>query len=640
MAAWEEAPLVSSAPIGKAAWESAPLVGAASQTPTAAETPALQQKTTDWRENVAAGATALPRAIANIPSKVFDAPWLKSELDILGKNADKNSGAYMAGSLADPAAAAIGSGAFNAASKIPAIGNYLRNIVGGVGSGATIGGLSEDGSAGSGAAIGGGISAALGPLGFVGKKVWDTGRNLVSGAQGQAQNYFADIFGNQAERGKEAARLLRLNSGVSGERPTVGLAAVSGGEVNPAYKALEEGARSRQTMATAFAARDAANEAARATPFRAIMAPGSRVPAKQGMPVNKSMVEAVRGNITKPLYNEAGREIIPVDNQLLTVLGGAEIQPAARRAGVSLDQAIANANATGRTPPAGYTQPKTTPAPEGTPYWAQNPAPAPTVEPGTISINALQRIKNEIDKDISALSGTSDSAGVTKLSQLRTARSQLDGWMRGKSEKWGQAQDAFKDLSVPQNQADVAAVLLKSLQSPSGVERAAAFGNAFRNAPRTLNSAGVPIGEELGQVFSPTQMKWANAVKASTDREGQYAALKAPQTILPEVKNAVDAIKDASPNWLNVGMTAFHKVMAKVGGKMDANSQVIVDSLMLDPPKLAAFIQQATPAERDVISQYIASISKGVPTAAIVSATQQKGNSDQKALAAQLRKQP
>jgi len=596
-------------------------------------------KTTDWRENLAAGSTGLPRAIMNIPSKVFDAPWMKSELDILGKHADKNSGAYMAGSFFDPVATVIGSGAFNAASKIPAIGNYLRNVVGGIGAGAAIGGLSEDGSAGSGAVTGGGIAAALGPIGWAGQKLWNTGRNIMSGAQGQAQNYLADIFGNQAERGKEAARLLRLKSGVMGEHPTVGMASVSGGEVNPAYKALEEGARSRQTMAQAFAARDAANEAARATPFRAIMAPGSRVPAEQGMPVNKSMVEAVRGNITKPIYAEAGKDVIPVDNQLLTVLGGAEIQPAARRAGVSLDQAIANANAAGKPPPVGYTQPKVTSAPEGTPYWAQNPSPSPTVEPGTISINALQRIKNEIDKDISSLLGTSDSAGITKLGQLRTARSQLDGWMRGKSEKWGQAQDTFKDLSVPQNQADVAEVLLKALQSPSGVERSAAFGNAFRNAPRTLNSAGVPIGEELGQVFSPTQMKWANAVKASTEKEGQYAALKAPQSILPEVKNAVDAIKDASPNWLNIGMTAFHKIMAKVGGRMDTQSQVIVDSLMLDPPKLAAFIQAATPAERDVISQYIASIPNGVPTAAITAASQ-RSSERQKALAAQLRKQP
>ena len=560
--------------------------------------------------------------------------------DVAAKISETAKDGNMVGSLLQPDSLLVGGGANTLASKIPVIGNYLRNVVGGAGSGAVIGGLSEDGSAGSGAAVGGGLAASLGPLGWAGQKLWNVGRNITSGAQGQAQNYLADIFGNKAERAKEIARLLRLNSGVMGEQPTVGMAAVSGGEVNPAYKALEEGARTRQTMASEFANRDATNEAARATPFRAIMAPGSRIPAEQGMPVNKSMVEAVRGNITKPLYAEAGNDIIPIDNQLLTVLGGAEIQPAARRAGVSLDQAIANANAAGRTPPPGYTQPKTTPAPEGTPYWAQNPAPTPTVEPGTISINALQRIKNEIDKDISTLSGTSDSAGITKLSQLRTARSQLDGWMRGKSEKWGQSQDTYKDLSVPQNQADVAEVLLKALQSPSGVERSTAFGNAFRNAPRTLNSAGVPIAEELGQVFSPTQMKWANAVKASTDREGQYAALKAPQSILPEVNNAVDAIKDASPNWLSVGITAFHKVMAKVGGKMDAQSQVIIDSLMLDPRKLAAFMQQATPAERDVVSQYIASIPSipnGVPTAAITASTQ-RPNERQKALAEQLRR--
>lgn len=594
-----------------------------SATPAVAATPEpTSEKTTDWRENLAAGATALPRAIANIPSKLFDAPWMKSELDVLGKHADKKSGAYTVGTLLDPASLAIGSGGFQAASKIPALGSYAKNIIGGAGTGAAIGGLSEEGSAASGAGVGAAISAALGPAGYVGKKLWDTGRNLASGTQGQVSNYLAEIFGGSPERAKVAERLLALKSGVTGERPTSGMASVIGGEPIPALKAMEEGARNRPGMSAEFAVRDAANEAARARPFDVIAAIGRRKPAEQGMPINPSKIESVRKGITSPLYNEAGKDIIPVDSQLLATLGGAEVQPAARRAGTSLDQAIANAVSAGKTPPPGYTQPKVTPAPEGTPYWAQNPAPKPTVEPATISINALQRVRTEIDKDISALSGTTDSAGATKLAQLKVARSQVDGWMRNKSPKYAEAQDTFKDLSVPQNQADVAEVLLKALQSPSGVERAAAFGTAFRNAPQTITKAGVPRFEELGQVFSPTQMKWANAVKESVGNEGKYAALKSPQSILPEVKNSIDSIREASPNWLNVAMTTFHKVMAKAGGRLDSQSQSIIDGLMLEPSKLAVFLNKATPSERDMISQYVSSVPKGMPTAAIVSATQ------------------
>lgn len=584
--------------------------------------PAPTPKSTDWRENLAAGATALPRAIANLPSKLLDAPWLKSELDVLGKVADKGSAAYTAGTLLDPAALAIGSGGFQAAQKIPAIGNYLRNVVAGAGTGGAIGALSEDGSAASGAAVGGGLSAVLGPLGYLGKKAWETGRNLVSGSQGQASNYLAELFGGSADRAKVADRLLAMKSGVSGDRPTAGMAAVVGGEPMPVLKALEERARTSPSMAQQFASRDAANEAARALPLEVIAAVGRRKPAAQGMPVNLSRAEATRQNITKPLYSEAGKDILPVDDTLLASLSGAEIQPAAKRAGASLDQATANALAAGRTPPPGYTQPKVTPPPVGTPYWAQNPAPQATVEPATVSINALQRIKNELDKDISSLMGTTDSAGATKLAQLKVARGQINQWMRKGSQKWTDAQDTFKALSIPQNQADVAEVLLKSLQSPAGIERASAFGTAFRNAPQTITKAGVPRFEELGQVFSPTQMKWANAVKESVDREAQYAALKAPQAILPDVKNSLDAIKESSPNWLNATMTAFHKAMAKAGGRLDQQSQTIIDGLMLEPTKLAAFLKKATPAESDMVRQYVASIPSGAPTAAITASTQ------------------
>jgi hypothetical protein len=593
-----------------------------------APAPPTDEKSTDWRENLAAGATAIPRAIANLPSKLLDAPWLKSELDLLGKHADKDSAAYTAGTLLDPAALAIGSGGFQAAQKIPAIGNYLRNVVAGAGTGAAIGGLSEDGTAGSGAAVGAGLSAVLGPLGYLGKKAWDTGRNLASGSQGQASNYLAELFGGSADRAKVADRLLAIKSGVSGDRPTTGMAAVVGGEPMPVLKALEERARTSPSMAKQFASRDTANEAARALPLEVIAAVGRRQPAAQGMPTNLSRVEGTRKNITSPLYAEAGKDILPVDKQLLTTLSGAEIQPAANRAGASLDQATANALAAGRTPPPGYTQPKVTPPPEGTPYWAQNPAPQATVEPATVSVNALQRIKNEIDKDITSLSGTTDSAGATKLAQLKVARGQIDQWMRKGSQKWTDAQDTFKALSIPQNQADVAEVLLRSLQSPAGLERATAFGTAFRNAPQTITKAGVPRFEELGQVFSPTQMKWANAVKESVDREAQYAALKAPQSILPDVKNALDTVKESSPNWLNATMTAFHKVMAKAGGRLDQQSQVIIDGLMLEPTKLAAFLNKATPAESDMIRQYVASIPSGAPTAAITASTQNKRSKD------------
>lgn len=576
------------------------------------------------------GATSLGSSIFNKAADITGSPLLRSEFSNMAT--DKKSGAYLAGSLLDPIAASIGAGAFDKATMIPKLPSYLKNIIGGAASGGVIGGLSEDGSATSGAMIGGLIPAVVGPAGYVGGKVWDIGRNLVSGPIGQAKSYLAEMFGDRANRGKYARILENMKSGLPDEQLTVGRGAVSGDVPVPQFKALEESARSRPFMAERFSVIDKTNAEARARPLEAIAAPGARVPAAEGMPVNKSRAESIRESITSPLYKQAGKDVVPVDDALLGILGGAEIQGAAKRAGASLDQAITNATVAGKTPPAGYTPPKTIQPAPGTPYWAMNPSPQPTVTPGTVSINALQRIKNEIDKEVASLIGASDSAGALRLSQLKTARGQLDKWMRGSSSNWAAAQDTFKALSAPQNQADVAKVLLDALKSPSDIERAAAFGTAFRNAPQTITKAGVPRFEELGQVLSPTQMKWASAVKESVDRKAQYAALPAKASILPEVSNAIDAANSAMPNWLNVAMTSFRKVLSKAGGRLDEQSQMIIDGMMTDPSKFAAFLREATPAEKDIVMRYIGRIPKGVPTAEITSATQARERKQKRGL--------
>ena len=96
--------------------------------------------------DIAAGATALGGKVLDIPSKMLNAPWLRSEMGQTQDVADKSSAAYIAGGLLDPLAQAAGSGAFAAASRVPAIpklteaaSTYAKNILAG---GATGAGLS------------------------------------------------------------------------------------------------------------------------------------------------------------------------------------------------------------------------------------------------------------------------------------------------------------------------------------------------------------------------------------------------------------------------------------------------------------------------------------------------------------------
>lgn len=77
---------------------------------------------------------------------------------------DKDSGTYLAGSIADPYAQAIGMGGVKAAKAIRPAAGAVQNALGGALGGAAIGAASEDGGAIEGAALGAGISAVAPPV--------------------------------------------------------------------------------------------------------------------------------------------------------------------------------------------------------------------------------------------------------------------------------------------------------------------------------------------------------------------------------------------------------------------------------------------------------------------------------------------
>jgi|GEM_PF-4087408 len=503
---------------------------------------------------------------------------------------------------------------------------YLANLgirsTAGAATGGAASALVNPEHAATGAAFGAAAPPVLGVAGWGANKLYEGGRNLLAGKEGQVLNYLDKVFpGGLEARKKIAVELMKLKSRVTGERPTSGMAAVSGDVPIPALKAMEEGARARPEMAQAFAARDAANEAARARPLEAIAAVGRRPQVGQNMPEQLSRAEATRKTATAPMYKLAEKDVVVVDDTLNEILGGAQVQDAANRAGLGLRQAVTNALVAGKQPPGGITRGTVTPA-YSLPEWAMEPMVEQAVKPTTVTVDLLRRFKAEIGKDISNLKGVTDEAGKTKLAQLTTANSQLDKWIRANSKAYGAAQDTYKLLSEPQNQADVAEALLNALRSPLGIERKAAFANAYRDAARTIqNKAGVPRFEQIGQVMSPTQKRMIDATQASISREAKYAALDAKQSILPEMSSTLDVIEQNVPGFLNKVVTATRKGLIRAGGQLDKESQVIVDRLMLEPKELAAFIVKKTPAEQDQIARYFAGkVNEGAIVNSIVAA--------------------
>ena len=499
-----------------------------------------------------------------------------------------------------------GAGAAKAATKmLPAAlsGGWVRKAAlegaAGGAAGAAVMGDDIGGNAGAGALLGPtlaglwrGASGAMGGL-----------QNVLGGAEGQAVRDLRRVFGDRTD--EAVAKLRALRGGVPGEAPTAGMAASAR---LPELKVLEEGARSRPG-ANAFLERDVANQGAREQVLENIAEPGRRYFNPQTGEVDLSTAQALRKRATDPLYEMAGRDTINLNPQLTDILAGAEIQPAARRAGMSFQQGQTNDLVAGRSPASSRTfGGPSDPGigrylPEVDAYAARHPF-MPNY--GQASVDDLQRLKNEIGKDISTIGNANDSAANVRRAQLTEARQQLDAAMREQSGAYGTASTVYKNLSAPQNQADVAQSLLEALRSPAGVERATSFMGAMRNAPNLIkNATGQQRFSDLGQVMSRDQMAGIRGLENSVQREADYAALSANKGMVPEYLSPMEKVEEAIPGFLSKSVTALRKGLKLAGKRSDEAVQKVVDQAMLDPSKLAGLLESLPPTERSKIMNYL-----------------------------------
>ena len=351
--------------------------------------------------------------------------------------------------------------------------------------------------AGTGALIGAAIPTAVGIPAFVGSKVWQSGKNIIAGKEGQAINYLNEIFGNQQARQKVANRLLATKALSSGEMPTAGIAAVSDKELIPALKALEEGARSRPEMAQEFVNRDAANQAALVSQLEKYALPGRPLyDAETGNVI--SAIEAERRAVTNPLYKIAGKDMVQISPELDSALQNAQLSTLYNKAEKSADQAVANMRAGGNNASISYE-----PAfiPQGAGMLGVEPKTPFIPRDTSYSIAALQRVKDELSGRIAGLQNATDNASIVERSQLKDARRLLTNQMKGQSGTYSVANDVSKNYYNQQNIASIADELLKSLESPAGVQRKAAYLAAMDNSPKILNKAGVTEFNDIRQVI-------------------------------------------------------------------------------------------------------------------------------------------
>lgn len=452
-----------------------------------------------------------------------------------------------------------------------------------------------------GAVTGAVLGPVLSSVGGVAKSVLGTPtrwlQNVTAGAEGRASGELQKTLGPRTRAAIDALRNLRGE--VPGEMPTAGRAASAD---LPELKILEELARSKPG-ASRYLERDVANEAARMRPLERIAAPGREGVATRGGQIPPSRHAAFRSGETDPLYAAAMSDRVTMTPEMEALVGGVEARPAVVRGGRAFRQEQTNAEVGGQRIPMGPV-----PAVPGTPAMPEvrdsmgvliRPAvPEVPGTPGHRSIQDLQQIKNELSARIKRLS-MSDPDEAHRLS---VARDQLNRQMTEQSPNFAQANTRFRELSIPQNQADVAEALVRTLRDSKGVERPGAFLAARQNAPQVLKRADQsPRFQQIEQVMTGPQMEKINAVQRSLQREADYASLNTPRGILPKYLSPMDQLEQATPGWFSRVITLARSQVKRIGKRTDEDVYRVVNDAMLDPRKMADLLSQVPPTERNAL---------------------------------------
>lgn len=152
---------------------------------------------------------------------------------------------------------------------------------------------------------------------------------------------------------------------------------------------------------------------------------------------------------------------------------------------------------------------------------------------------------------------------------------------------WKKYLTTYQQASDKINQMQIGQALEKKLGTSLGdKQRAGVFATAVENAAQTIKtSTGSSRYSKLEDVLTAPQIKAVNSVLADVQRKAQSEALAAKSS-----STGVEQ-KGELPNFLSRTASITNTVLRVL--KKDSNEQInrMAADLMLDPPKLAAFIE-------------------------------------------------
>jgi hypothetical protein len=564
--------------------------------------------------DVVAGAGALGGKILDIPSKMFDAPWMRSEASIAQDTADKGSGAYLVGGLLDPIAQAVGSGAFAAASRAPAIpkvaeatSTYLKNIAAG---GATGAGLSaaQGGDAAEGGLFGAGITAALGSPALA---------KVVSNMSGAARNVGNSLWATLSKGGRASiGQKMVLDQLQPAEKDAVlKILSTKGVDVSELGQPLTTAqtlgqARIGQQVKAPAGARVAALES------EISKMPGGEnlnaiAAAQQG--ASREMMGTLSGGRNAPIDPLIGMSADDIALAKVKAARTATAQKLYPQGEVSGDRALneimdrpAVTRALGIEERSAGNVPRATQIGKDTPAktvyqgvftdWQQTPYKEDMPEQfAKYSIKSLQNQYRLMEKEVNRLMKSPASTDETLGYELREAKNALGAWLSEKSPEWAQANRIFAFQSVPANQMKVGTALSQKMeQSPEAFLKAT---EAIPAQERLIRQATGRPNQQLSDMFNLGQMSKISGLRNASQITGEVQELQKLAKA-----NLGDERAFQLPNLLNVWVAVANK-LARETAKSTVDDVTREAAKVLADPALLRELLSKDAARRAAIAR-------------------------------------
>ena len=569
--------------------------------------------------DVIAGAGALGGKILDIPSKMLDAPWLRSEFSQMGDVADKESGAYLAGGLLDPIAQAAGSGVFAAASRAPSIPKvadatsaYLKNIAAG---GVTGAGLTaaQGGDAAEGGLFGAGLTAVLGSPALA---------RAVSNMSGAAKNVGNSLWATLSKGGRASiGQKMVLDQLQPAEREALlkvlNIRGIDTSELGQSLTVSQTLGQSRigQTVKSPMGARVAALEG------EISKMPGGEdlnaiAAAQQG--AQREMMGTLSGGrnaAVDPLIGMSADDIALANAKAARTATAQRLYPQGE---VSGDRALneimgrpAVTRALGIEERSAGNVPRVTQigqdVPAKTVYqgvftdWQQTPYKEDMPEQfAKYSIKSLQNQYRLMEKEVNRLMKSPASTDETLGYELREAKNALGNWLAEKSPEWAQANRVFAFQSVPANQMKVGTALAQKMeQSPEAFLKAT---EAIPAQERLIRQTTGRPNQQLSDMFNLGQMSKISGLRNASQIQGEVQELQKLARA-----NLGDERAFQLPNLLNVWVAIANKLaretakstvddVTKEAAKVLADPKLLRELLVRDAANRAAFAKPISAA--------------------------------------------